>query len=151
MVADQARDRVARVVFVDSNLPYDGQSMIDSWSENGQRLVRADIAGNGGVWPVLDAADLLAHDLTDAQAEWLVSQSTPHPGRTLLEPAALSRPLEKLPATYIVCTQPDPAPRKELEPFVDHWQFIDLNTGHWPMVSAPDTLAEILHRVVPAA
>ncbi len=150
MVADQAIDRVAQVVFVDANLPEDGRSLIDSWSENGQRIVREDIAANGGVWPVFDTAELLENDLSDAQAEWLIAHATPHPGGTLLDSAALSRPLEKLNAVYIQCIQPDPGPRKELEPFADHWKIVELNTGHWPMVSAPDTLAELLHILAPA-
>ncbi|CAM5487264.1 Alpha/beta hydrolase OS=Streptomyces rimosus subsp. rimosus (strain ATCC / DSM 40260/ JCM 4667 / NRRL 2234) OX=1265868 GN=SRIM_003445 PE=4 SV=1 [Streptomyces rimosus subsp. rimosus] len=71
---------------------------------------------------------------------------TPHPGATLTEPAELAGPLAELPATYIKCVLDGP----ELIPVEaeilssEKWRLVELETGHWPMLSAPDELARIL-------
>lgn len=66
-------------------------------------MVEASIAGNGGFWAPLTAADYDGQGLTSEQVARMVGGSTPHPGATLTEPAVLARPLGELPATYIKC------------------------------------------------
>ena len=142
-------ERVGHAVFVDSNLPSEGRSMVDGWSREGQERVRADIAAHGGRWSPLTAEDLADQDLTPGQAELFVSRSVPHPGRTILDPAVLERPLAALTATYVNCTVPSPEMPPEARALVDApgWTFTELPTGHWPMLSRPEGLAEILAKV----
>ena len=33
----------------------------------------------------------------------------------------------------------------------DDWRFVDLDTGHWPMLTAPGRLATVLQEVAAAA
>ncbi|MGZ4630918.1 MAG: alpha/beta fold hydrolase [Oryzihumus sp.] len=148
IVADRAPDRVAHTVFLDANVPVDGASMVDGWSAAGQELVRASIAGHDGLWPAPEPEDFAGHDLTDEQVADLLARSTGHPGRTLLEPAGLTRPLEQLSATFVACTLPDgPEQRPHVEALRDAWDFVELETGHWPMVSTPEQLVEVLDQL----
>ena len=143
-VADRAPDRVAHTVFVDAFLPHDGKSMLDAFPEPQRKDELRQIAENGGRWPapeVAGAAD--GHGLSVEQARWLVERLVDHPGRTVSEPAVLNGPLAKQRATYIACTfeiSDDVAAMRE-EP---SWTFRTLETGHWPMVSAPDELVALL-------
>ncbi len=150
-VAGLAPDRVAHTVFVDANLPVDGQSMTDGWSPRGQELVRAAVEANGGWWPVPELEDFDGHDLTDEQVAWLVARASPHPGRTLFEPAYLARPLAELRATYVTCLRPGTKPRDDVLALHGQptWSFADVNTGHWPMVSQPTALATLLATYAP--
>ncbi|MFD3920106.1 alpha/beta fold hydrolase [Streptomyces sp. NPDC058595] len=138
-------DRLSRVVFVDSNVPTDGESFVSGWPD-GRAAVEASIAGSGGFWRPLTADDCEGQGLTDEQTTRLVSGATPHPGATLTDPATLERPLAGLPATYIKCLLDWP----ELSPDVaellksEHWRLVEMNTGHWPMFSQPHELARIL-------
>lgn len=143
-VADQTPDRVARAVYLDANLPHDGRAMTDTWSEGGRRQVREEVTGGAGRWPALTLDDLDGHGLTDQQARWLVDHATGHPGRTLFEPAVLTSPLS---GVYIACTKPTDALSAEAEALTNQpgWTLLRLDTGHWPMVSAPDELANALH------
>ncbi|MGP4049839.1 alpha/beta fold hydrolase [Streptomyces sp. 2A115] len=138
-------DRLARVVFVDSNVPADGESFVSGWP-SGRATVEASIAANGGFWPPLTAADCEGQDLSDEQIARFVKGSTPHPGATLTEPAVLAGPLGELPATYIKCLLDGAEPNDDVAELLTskHWQLVEMNTGHWPMFSQPRELTRIL-------
>ncbi|MFG2820055.1 hypothetical protein ACGFX4_11575 [Kitasatospora sp. NPDC048365] len=70
-------------------------------------------------------------------------------GATLTEPAVLTRPLAELPATYLAC-EPAGIDGVELDDEVaglvdaGHWRLVVMETGHWPMFSRPEELADLL-------
>ncbi|MFI5755137.1 alpha/beta fold hydrolase [Streptomyces sp. NPDC051569] len=145
--AERIGDRLARVVFVDSEVPVDGGSFASGWWQ-GRAALEALIADNGGFWPPLTPDDYEGQGLGDEQVARIVGGSTPHPGATLTEPAALSRPLGELPATYIKCLLDGPEPNDDVTELLtsEHWRLVEMDTGHWPMFSQPRELAGILHR-----
>ncbi|KUL36822.1 esterase [Streptomyces sp. NRRL F-4489] len=143
--AERIGGRLARVVFVDANVPQDGESFASAWPE-GRAMVEASMAVNDGCWAPLGAELYAGHGLTDEQVARIMGGATPHPGASLIEPAALARPLGELPATYIQCVLGNP----ELNPDVaallagERWRLATLDTGHWPMFSQPRELARVL-------
>ncbi|MGX1567224.1 alpha/beta fold hydrolase [Streptomyces sp. NPDC055506] len=144
--AELIGDRLRRVVFVDANVPVDGESFLSGWpSEDVQR----SIADHDGYWPPLGAPEYAGQGLTDEQITRIVN-ATPHPGATLTAPAELTRPLGELPATYIKCLldgeEPMPVVAELLKS--DRWELIEMDTGHWPMFSSPRELARVLHESV---
>lgn len=147
--ADWARDRVAHTVFLDANLPHDGQAMTDIWSERGRQIVWEAVTGHEGRWPAPEIEDFDGHDLDAEQVTWLLGRSTPHPGRTLFEPAVLTRPVAELSATYVICLRPASPPRADVLALRSSpgWRLAELDTGHWPMVSRPDDVVTLLHSV----
>jgi pimeloyl-ACP methyl ester carboxylesterase len=143
--AERIGDRLARVVFVDANVPADGESFVSGWSD-GRAMVEASIAGNGGFWPPLTAAEYDGQGLTAEQIARIVDGSTPHPGATLTEPAVLQRPLGELPATYVKCLLDGDKPGDDVARLLtgERWRLVELDTGHWPMFSQPRELARVL-------
>nr|WP_234393110.1 alpha/beta hydrolase [Streptomyces pactum] len=143
--AERIGDRLARVVFVDSSVPADGESFVSTWWEGPAKLAAA-LAGNGGFWAPLTKADCDGQGLTDEQTARLVDGATPHPGASLADPAVLARPLGELPATYIKCLLDGAEPSDDVVRLLagEQWRLVELNTGHWPMFSQPDGLARIL-------
>ncbi|WP_246264199.1 alpha/beta fold hydrolase, partial [Acrocarpospora pleiomorpha] len=143
--AERIGDRLAHVVFVDSNVPANGESFVSAWP-SGRSMVEASIANNNGFWPPLTAPDFAGQGLTDDQISRIVTGSTPHPGAALTEPAVLTRPLSDLPATYIKCLLDGDEPNPDVAALLTspHWHLIKMNTGHWPMFSQPNELAQIL-------
>ena len=141
--AERIGDRRTRVVFVDSNVPADGASFASGPFAAG---LAETIAANGGFWPPLAADEFAGQGLTDDQVARIVGGSTPHPGATLTEPAALSRPLGELPATYLKCLLDGPVPSPDVQELLtsDRWRLVELDTGHWPMFSRPAELTEVL-------
>ncbi|MEU0565837.1 alpha/beta hydrolase [Nonomuraea sp. NPDC005983] len=143
--AERIGDRLARVVFVDSNVPADGESFVSPWPD-GRAMVESSIAENGGFWAPLTAADCEGQGLTDEQIARIVGGSTPHPGATLTEPAVLARPLGELPATYVKCLLDGDEPNGDVAKLLtsERWRLVEMDTGHWPMFSQPRELARIL-------
>ncbi|GAA1256818.1 alpha/beta fold hydrolase [Streptomyces javensis] len=143
--AERIGDRLAHVVFVDSNVPVDGESFLSAWP-SGRAMVEASMAANDGFWAPLTEADCEGQGLTDEQIARFVAGSTPHPGATLSEPAVLARPLGGLPATYIKCLLDGDEPMGEAAELLksEHWRLVEMDTGHWPMFSQPRELARIL-------
>jgi pimeloyl-ACP methyl ester carboxylesterase len=144
--ASSAPERVTHAVFLDANLPRPGLALTHGWSERGVRLVRDAIEADGGLWAKPEPGDLDEQDLTPGQIDLLIAQASDHPGRTLFDPAVLPRPLGALRATYVNCLRPDPAPAPDVAAYRDSpsWNVVDLDTGHWPMYSRPDELADLL-------
>lgn len=143
--AGRIGDRLARVIFVDASVPANGEPFVSEWPDGGA-MMKALIAEHGGFWPVAPAAHYKGHGLTDEQIARIVDGSTPHPGATLTEAAELERPLDDLPATYIKCTLGDPEASDDVARLLtnEHWRLIEMDTGHWPMLSQPRELAQIL-------
>ncbi|GAB3145632.1 alpha/beta fold hydrolase [Micromonospora sonneratiae] len=143
--AERIGDRLARVVFVDSEVPTGGESFASGFWQ-GPAALAASIAEHGGFWMPLTAADCDGQGLTGQQIARLVGSSTPHPGATLTEPAVLTRPLGELPATYVKCLLDGPEPNPTVAGLLtsERWQLVKMDTGHWPMFSQPQELARIL-------
>ncbi|MEV7781532.1 alpha/beta fold hydrolase [Kitasatospora sp. NPDC088351] len=143
--AERIGDRLAQVVFVDANVPADGESFVSGWPD-GRAEVEASIAANGGFWAPLTAPDYAGQGLTAEQIERIVAGSTPHPGATLTEPAVLAGPLTALPATYVKCLLDGAEPNPDVAELLKsaHWRLVELDTGHWPMFSGPRELARLL-------
>ncbi|MGW0858760.1 alpha/beta fold hydrolase [Streptomyces sp. NPDC002690] len=144
--AERIGDRLAHVVFVDSEVPADGKAFVShSWGGS----VVAAIAEHGGSWPPPPAQEFEGQDLTDTQISRFLDGATPHPGAALTEPAVLTRPLGELPATYVKCLLDGPEPNDDVAELLksDRWRLVEMETGHWPMFSQPCELARILAEV----
>lgn len=132
-------DRVRHLVLVDSEVPVDGQPFA------GERL-RATLEANGGVWPPLGHDDLEGHDLAHEDVHFFEDWSKPHPGRTLTDPAHVDGDLAAVPTTYVKCLKDGPVPGDDVAALLasPQWSLVELDTGHWPVWSAPAELTEIL-------
>jgi pimeloyl-ACP methyl ester carboxylesterase len=65
---------------------------------------------------------------------------------TLTEPAVLERSIDELPTTYIKCLLDSPEPSDAVAKLLssERWRLVTMDTGHWPMFSQPQELAQIL-------
>jgi pimeloyl-ACP methyl ester carboxylesterase len=166
-VADRRPDRVAVLAYLDSSPLPDGVAIIDVQSEQQRADQRrsVDEDGEGWRWPAPTREAIAsgtfgsASGLGDAEYELLERRATPQPYATFTSPLRLTRqPSAEIRHMAILCTaggmsvaqlrtlmaQDDP--RAAI--FRDRdWEFAELATGHWPMLSAPAPLAELLHGV----
>ena len=143
--AERIGDRLLHVVFVDSNVPADGESFLSAWP-GGRAMVESSLAEHGGFWAPLPADEYAGQGLTEEQISRIVAGSRPHPGATLTEPAVLERPLGELSATYVKCLLDGPEPGPDVAELLrgDSWNLATMDTGHWPMFSQPHELAGLL-------
>ncbi|WP_290454254.1 hypothetical protein, partial [Corynebacterium stationis] len=115
-------------------------------SEDERAQEKADIEAAGNLWlsPTREMLDYV-DDLTDADRDYLTSKFTAHPGRTVLDAAHLSSPVEEQPTTYVALSLKDaPAVAKS----ATTWQRRSLVSGHWPMVSAFDETVTLIEEEI---
>ncbi|MET9514558.1 alpha/beta fold hydrolase [Streptomyces sp. NPDC002994] len=162
--AERRPERIARIVHLDAGMPQDGDSALALVPD---QAVRDQLSHRTGQseddWrippPPRDewqrwgsTAGIPANAL--ARLDRLAA---PQPSGTLTQPLRLSGAAAELPTTGVLCTaggasiamvellvaSGPPQYQALADPRVG---FFELDTGHWPMLSAPDELAEVLLR-----
>ncbi|WP_367650242.1 alpha/beta fold hydrolase [Nocardioides sp. zg-1230] len=143
MVTDQAPRHIVRTVYVEGFLARDGESLLDAFGAEQKALELRDIRANDGWWPPPSAAAIAQEpDLTSAHVQWLATKLLPHPARTISEPVELSSPIADQPSTVIARAHTEP--HLEKLQVAHGWDVRHLEAGHWPMLSVPDRLADLL-------
>jgi pimeloyl-ACP methyl ester carboxylesterase len=151
-VAAQVHELVTHTVFIEAFLPIDGKSLLEvSGLDVGHE--RSLIEANSGLWPAPTLDELKQQSsLNKEQVKFLASRLVGHPGRTITDPAVLTRPLSLLRATFIAGegwlsesreSELADALRRETS-----WSFRAIEGGHWLMLTNPDQLSDLLHEVV---
>lgn len=116
---------------------------------------------DGVEWPLSSTDELASEEnidgLTDEQLARFRERAVPQPGATLREGPTLSNPARRDVPTTVICTAfPSDEYREAVEqgyPFLaglaglSDLTYVDLPTGHWPMWSRPDDLAERLEAI----
>jgi pimeloyl-ACP methyl ester carboxylesterase len=166
-VADQVAQRLSAVAYLDTSPLPDGMAIVDvqSHEQREQQQRAVDEMGEGWRWPVPDRETLLTGafgstgGLSEEQLQMLVERATPQPYATMTSPLHLTH--QTPPDTRraaIFCTEGgmDVGRLRELiakgDPraaaFADaDWELHDLPTGHWPMLSLPSGLADLLGQI----
>lgn len=153
--ADRLPERITRLVYVDTGPLPDGVAQADFDGPEAraanEQLVQA--AGEGWQLPAPDWAALAAgvEGVGDEAIAALTAQSRPQPWATATQPVALTGAWERLPRTGVLCS----FSLEQLQQMAPHvplfahmiqgdWTYAELPTWHWPMVSRPVELAEVL-------
>ena len=140
--AELMPDRVGRVVFVDALALQDGERISDFVN----RPVGTTTALATGP-SHQDLQSRLFADLDPDLRAWALSRVTSHPVAAMTEPVKLERFWsETWSAQVVYCRQsanpPEAHQRRTAEVLGATWH--ELDTGHFPMLSAPGELAQIL-------
>jgi pimeloyl-ACP methyl ester carboxylesterase len=152
--ADRRPERVGALVYVDSGPVPDGVAQADFNPPDARAAAdRAAVAAGGWLAPIAfdPATDpVTLAGLDDAMLSALRSGATPHPYATMTQPQRLTGAVDSIPKTLIACTIPLDAVRQLIDtgnPFfagLADATLLSLPTGHWPMFSEVDALAEML-------
>ena len=139
------RDRLARVVYVDSGPVPVGTSQL---SMTGEPVPTGD-AVPPREWDA-DKDPVLLAGLDEAALTLLRARSTPHPLASVTQPLGARATSADLPTTLISCTFPLDQVNEMTaagHPFfagLTEAEVVALPTGHWPMLSEPKALADLL-------
>ena len=146
--AELVATRIKHLVYLDSLVAPPGKSAFDGLPAEvvAARKKAAQETSGGLSLPVPPAAAFADLGVTqEADIAWLKRRFTPHPLGAYDTPLLVKNPIGNgLPRTYVACTNPvfGPAnPSKTLVRQQTGWNWIEVPTGHLPMVTAPDLLA----------
>lgn len=146
-VADQVPDALARIVYVDSG-------PVASGTVPRPELTPSDTELPFPGLDALAAQGASSDGLTDHDREEMAARAVPHPAGACREPVVLHDPRRNaVPVTLVCCSMPA-ATVRELTA-AGHPMFAaladltdvtttDLPTGHWPMLSRPEDLADVI-------
>jgi len=154
-VVDQVPERIAHLVYLDTFVPRDGESMADI-SPMVIRLLRKQAQAHGDGWRV-DSQGTYGVT-TEPDLSWVRSKVTPQPLKTFEQPLHLKNPaiVSAKPRTHIDCTgggfyrslMRHILARRALPPTEAGWRLRQLPTGHDAMITMPRELADLLLEVV---
>ena len=148
-VADRARDRIQRLVYLDAAHPHNGQSLCDNapepmaFTKSGMRVV------NGVelvLWP--DVISPSFFGITDpADVAWAAARLTPHPWKCFAQKLVLQdeAAVRRIPRTNINCVESLSRSTKEArERQMDGEHAWEIDTGHDLMITEPVKVADML-------
>ena len=154
-VADRCKQRLRRLVYLDTVVLRDGESLVSSRRENSIEEGAADSERRRSMAPdgkyIVAASGALYGIPPDPPEvlDWVDRRLTPHPLKSWLDPVRLSNGGEEgVPRTFIRCTQPE-MPYSGIR---DHarfaqkhpdWGYEELATGHDAMVTEPQACADL--------
>jgi len=150
-VLENTPERVSHLVYLDALFPAnERRSLFDYWGSDGQAMIEQAAAehGDGWRWPMLAEPEGWV-DITHEDERWVREKATPQPIGTLSQPMTTDNPAaETKPHSYVLCTaerEDDPIPEMIRGMCKERgWPVHELDTGHWPMISKPEELAELL-------
>lgn len=137
-IADRVPQRVRTILYLDAYRP--------------KKEVRIPQGGFADEWPVdrwkvpfpRDILDSVGKDIQGTDLRWMLSAVTPLPVKYFRNPVTLSENFDSIKNTYIFCTDGGDPVDEILE---GKWGRLEgpykiIGSGHWPMISKPDELAE---------
>ena len=159
--ADRVPERIAQLVYLDSGPVPDGVSFLDTQPPEIREHTERQVAEHGNDWliPVPSWEELenvngaSLEGLGDKKRRLMRSRAVAQPFSTYTQPLRLQKRTEgALIKTLIASSFPLAQVREMIasgHPWFrelggPEWQLLELPTGHWPMFSRPDDLAEVL-------
>jgi len=142
-VADRARGRIARLIYLDAFAPDDGDSVVELLpaAARTQRKPSPD-----GFIPPFD----MPPDTPAEDRAWCAPRRKPQPAKTFDQRLAFRGGPLALPRHYIYCTRN--APDDRFRRFYERagregWGTSEIDASHNPHITCPRTLADLLDRI----
>jgi pimeloyl-ACP methyl ester carboxylesterase len=158
-VADRVPDRIGHLVYLEAAPFADGMAMTDLYDPEGLAALQRTVndAGDGWRWPFPGfaalAKDASLRGLDESDRALMKAKAVAQPWGTYTQPLRLQ--IDSAPAYQQVAIACDDM-RRLVAAGVPQivaltsppWRYYELETGHWPMLSMPAELAEMLDRLV---
>ena len=150
-VADKARERIARVIYIDAFAPNDGQSLFDLVGPKAEANMRAGAVKDGDGWRL--PINPMPPDTSPEDVAWASPRRRPQPIRTFEQRLKLESKEPPPPRHYIYATRNGPgdvfrqfSTRAKSEA---GWKSYELDCSHNPHITCPDALMALLTRIMP--
>jgi pimeloyl-ACP methyl ester carboxylesterase len=146
--ADRVPGRVAQLVYLDAEVPRDGEAEMDLLPPEERLAYEESATLHGQGWRIPPPVpDPLPAGL-DPNVRWAMSRMVPQPLRTFTQPLSLTGTEPQLSRTYVLHVEGKEG--QDLPGYVQRaradrgWRFIELAAGHAAHVTAPRQLADLL-------
>lgn len=144
-VADKARGRIARVVYLDAFAPKDGQSLFDLVGPKVEANMRAGAAKDGDGWRL--PINPMPPDTSPEDVAWASPRRRPQPIRTFEQKIRLES--KDLPPRHYIYAKKN-GPGDVFRQFGERarsesgWRYYEIDASHNPHITCPDVLMKLL-------
>ncbi len=152
-VVDKARDRIARVVYIDAFAPQEGQSLFDLVGERSAAYMRAKATSEGAGWRIPPTP--MPPDTAPEDVDWAMPRRRPQPIKTFEQKLRLASQDAPPPRAYIYAKRVGAgdtfrqfAERAASEP---GWTLHEMDTSHNPHITCPHDFMALLSRIMAEA
>ncbi|MBS0248879.1 MAG: alpha/beta hydrolase [Proteobacteria bacterium] len=148
-VADRARDRIAKLIYVDAFVPRDGESAFDCMPESTRAQRQSGAKDGPDGWRIPPGpmpADTSAEDLA-----WCNPRRVPQPLKTFDQKLKFQNGDLTVPRHYVYCTKHTPDDR--FRPFYERaqkeagWTAHEIVSSHNPHITVPEAYMELLSKL----
>ncbi len=142
-VADRARERIARLIYIDAFVPNDGDCVIDLLPAAARAHRKP--SPDGFIQPMPMPPDTPPQDRA-----WAEPLRLPQPAKTFEQKLKFQGGALTLPRHYIYCTRI--APEDRFRPFYERakregWGVSEVDSSHNPHITCPNALADLLSKI----
>ena len=146
-VADRARGKISKLIYLDAFVPRDGQALVDLIPEERRSLIKQNVKAGDG-WSIPPNPPPI--DTSPEDATWIRRHECNQSVKCFDQPVALHGELT-MPRIYIQCmryaaTFVQFAQRAKSQ---QGWTFHELDSSHCPNITAPHALMQVLGKIVP--
>ena len=147
-VADRAKDRIAKLVYIDAFAPRDGESAFDIMPASTRNQRQGAAASGPDAWRIPPGA--VPPDTPAEDVAWCTPKRTPHPLKCFAQKLRLSAE-PAMPRHYIYASRK--AADDRFRPFLERarnekWAgAYEIDASHNPHITAPDALTELLDTI----
>ena len=149
-VADRLPKRIAHLVYLDSDVPRDGETSVPPNRHAARQVLARDHGDGWRVPPAAAGVDALLAELPEEQRRWIAARLAPHMLETWAQPIRLAGAAAAIPTTYIRCTvgyDPDDEDTRRQDARIHSepsWHYRELAASHLAVVTAPREVADLL-------
>jgi pimeloyl-ACP methyl ester carboxylesterase len=152
-VADRARARIARVVYLDAFAPRDGQSLFDLVGPKAEANMRAGATEEGEGWQI--PINPMPPDTAPEDVAWAAPRRRPQPIKTFEQKLRLESKAPPPPRHYIYARRNGPGDVfrqfSERAKSEAGWQHYDIDASHNPHITCPEVLMALLSKIMAGA
>jgi pimeloyl-ACP methyl ester carboxylesterase len=147
-VADRARERIGKLVYLDAFVPQNGESVFDIQPPERANAMRQAARDKGEGWRI--PSSQMPADTPQDDVAWAAHRRLPQPLKTFEQKLMLSGQAPP-PRSYIYCKRSGPG--DVFRPFYERaqregWRHFEIDSSHNPHITAPDALMAILTDIV---
>jgi len=149
-VADKARERIAKVIYLDAFAPKDGQSLLDLVGPKATANMQAGAKEEGDGWRI--PINPMPPDTSPDDQTWAMPRRRPQPLKTFEQKIKLESKAPPPPRHYIYATKNGPGDvfRQFGERAKNEagWSYHEIDASHNPHITCPDVLMALLTRIM---
>jgi pimeloyl-ACP methyl ester carboxylesterase len=151
-VADRARSRIQRVVYIDAFAPKDGQSLFDLVGPKAEGNMRAGADKDGAGWQL--PINPMPPDTSPEDAAWASPRRRKQPIKTFEQKIRLESKEAPPPRHYIYAKKNGPG--DVFRQFGERakseagWKYYEIDASHNPHITCPEALMALLTEIMAA-